>query len=155
MQKPWPYDHQKPIAQTAQWDDVHYHTPGIRTHQLPVVWRHCVAKYGACMTWNRMNATLKSMYDLVELQGKSPVARACVDKLYGLAQNAWDQTKTVGWVDPDLQVNVGILLFWADQASKETGTRDLLAQTLVDMGQTCIQGDSHRLLVYLWGVLGL
>lgn len=58
-----------------------------------------------------------------------------------------------GYLDPDLQnSNVVAILKYVWIQLKLLKSTELLVETLQDMGQTCVQGDSHRLL-FLFSML--
>lgn len=78
----------------------------------------------------------------------------CISKF----EHYWNSTNH-GWNDPDLKnVNVAWLFCCATAATCSTAEEDLVTdlflETLADIGGTCIQGDSHRLLSFLAAVLG-
>lgn len=83
----------------------------------------------------------------------SPESERCLSKF----RNYWHQTDG-GWKDGDLgNINVAWLFCCAVKALRQPrfsdpSIRELFKETLSDIGGTCIQGDSHRLLFFLFGI---
>ncbi len=161
MSSPWPYRSENRIACVKNWDDVHYHTPGIKHLQLPAVLKYCAKKYGSVLTWTKLDYSLWLLNKWVGIKKQhhptfdDAPAYAAIQKMRDRSGVKDVNNVAVGYVDPDLSVNVGMLIFWAVKVAEDVGEVDLLLETLCDINNTCIQGDSHRLVVYIWGVLGL
>lgn len=80
--------------------------------------------------------------------------RSKVDSCLSKFKNYWLQTDG-GWVDRDLEnVNVAWLFTCSVHCCatlKDDSVCRLFQETLEDIGTTCVQGDSHRLLCFLVG----
>lgn len=73
---------------------------------------------------------------------KNPDALSALQKMNGRYQS-----ELGGYLDPDLQnANVASIVRHVWNHLKNIGSPELIIETLQDIGATCIQGDSHRLL---------
>lgn len=116
--------------------DVHARTPEMRAQLL--------AEFPELptLTQNRANVPgeIERVMNEIRVRDMPPEALACLDKIY----------RRRGAIDKDLAgVSVAGLLcvVWSDCVHPKigAGSLSLFTNTLVDMGLTCVQGDSHRL----------
>lgn len=105
---------------------------------------------GCCVYAERLLAHCQKYH----LYPRGAEVNQCIAKF----RTYWSSTDG-GWKDADLNdVNVAWLFTCAAAlsctADKEDELDELFLDTLADIGGTCIQGDSHRLLCFLAAVLG-
>ena len=123
--------------------DVHFHTGDLREALKDRTFATFIAK--ECH--ERMMAELLERYETV------PQAAVAILKMKGRYRE-----EVGGYLDPDLGLNVTAILdeTWATvkQFAEDESVLRGFGEILADVGTTCIQGDSHRLLFYLLGLEG-
>lgn len=143
----------------VSWD-VHAHTPTIREAIRSGLLYKCVAetigaqhmqppkdeRVNTALGFSRTTAALKAD----EFGLSLPSIKACLQKF----KTRWESGS---WKDPHLEnidiatlfvVAVGMVQYHDFEPSVEK----LFLETLQDIGNTCIQGDSHRLIHFIIGV---
>ena len=89
-----------------------------------------------------------------EIKGKytsKPQALIAISKM-----NSRYSAEIQGYIDPDIGINVSALLHLTWRRVKEINDDSLynaFAETCAEIGNTCIQGDSHRLLFFCMALM--
>lgn len=97
---------------------------------------------------------MAALNEMRHVYGKWPAAMGALIKM-----NSRYRAQQKGYMDRDLGPGgnvASILLYsWAlVKRKKEPSLTRLFGETLSDIGNTCVQGDSHRLIMFLFGLLG-
>jgi hypothetical protein len=122
--------------------DVHSYTNLINTPEI----KEMLKRVNYHLTQPRAYELFQEIRDHYTDEKINQVLMKMLSRCYLMGNNAF------GYIDPDIQINVISLLHCTWQNVKiqnEQSLFKLMKETLLDIGQTCIQGDSHRLIMLL------
>jgi len=130
------------IADRSNYDDVHTWTPDMKIYLESLV-QHFGDDFKHDVEYQELLEKIDEFKNIF----KKPEHIKVVEKML---QRTLVVGKNAVYLDPDLQVNIWSLWDIAVILSRKYGTRSELEETISEMDLHCPQGDSHRLLMFIF-----